>query len=145
MISRVLSLIVLTLVVSCLGCGNGRPDRFPVSGQVLIDGKPLEHGFVQIMPKDGRAASGKIGPDGKFQLTTYEPNDGCLPGKHIVTVIAKEETGPHSRRWHAPKKYMDPTTSGLTADITEPTDSLKIELTWDGGKPFEEKDGGGKE
>jgi hypothetical protein len=111
-----------------------------VSGQVLIDGKPLEFGFVQVIPEGDRAAQGDIGPDGRFQLTTYETGDGCVPGKHKVRVVAKEETGPHSRRWHAPKDYMNPDKSGLTVDITEATDSLVIELSWNGGKPFEEKD-----
>ena len=35
-----------------------------------------------------------------------------------------------------PPKYADFRESGLVFTLTEPTDDLKIELTWDGGKPF---------
>lgn len=82
---------------------------------------------------------GQIGPDGRFTLTCYDESDGCVPGKHAAAVIACESLGANANRWHAPKKYLDPTTSGLTVDITEPTDSLVINITWDGGKPFVER------
>jgi hypothetical protein len=39
---------------------------------------------------------------------------------------------------HAPKKYTEPD----TVDITEPTDSLVIELSWEGGQPFIENAAG---
>lgn len=133
-------LIVVVLVSTFAGgCGDGRPKRVKVSGQVLIDGKPLEYGFVQVMPAGERAATGKIGPNGRFTLTTFDPDDGCVLGKHNVAVIATESINGSSQRWHAPKKYVDATKSDLQVEITEPTDSLVIELTWDGGKPFIEK------
>ena len=34
--------------------------------------------------------------------------------------------------WHAPKKYAQPSSSGLSVEITEATDSLLVELSWDG-------------
>ncbi len=135
--SRSALVALAALLLSTAGCVRG-PRIVPVSGQVLIDGKPLEHGFVQVIPEGYRAASGKIGPDGRFQLTTFAPNDGCAVGSHPATVIGVETINPTSQRWHAPKKYADPATSGLTVTIEGPTDSLTIKLTWDGGKPFVE-------
>lgn len=129
------SLAIAGLLLLAVGCSKG-PEIVPVSGQVLIDGKPLTHGFVQVAPKGFRAASGKIGPDGRFTLTTLKPGDGCLVGTHPAAVIATESINAGSQRWHAPKKYQDFATSGLTVTVTGPTDSLTIELTWDGGKPF---------
>lgn len=119
------------------GCSSG-PKIVPVSGQVLIDGKPLEHGVVQVAPAGFRPAVGTIGPGGRFTLETLEPGDGCVVGTHPAAVIANESTSPSSQRWHAPKKYADASTSGLQVTIDGPTDSLKIELSWDGGKPFVE-------
>jgi hypothetical protein len=119
----------------------------PVSGQVLVDGKPLTHGFIQLMPKGARASSGKIGPDGRFTLSCFEDGDGAVEGAHVVTVAAFEEMGPKAQRWHAPKRYADPATSGLTQTIDGPTDSLKVELTWSGWpgpKPFVERLDGGE-
>jgi hypothetical protein len=132
-------LLILGISITGAGCSDGRPERIPVSGQVLIDGQPLEHGFVQVIPANDRAATGKLGPHGRFQLTTFETNDGCVPGTHPVAVIANESIDPQSQRWHAPKSYMNPDVSLLVVDVKEATDSLKIELTWDGEKSFVER------
>ena len=131
-------LIVLAVcsMVVMPGCGDGRPRRVPISGQVLIDGKPLGLGFVRLVPESARPAWGKIGPDGRFTLKTFEDGDGAVLGTHPVAVRASESLGPTKIKWHAPKKYTDHRTSGLTVAIAKATDELVIELTWDGGKPF---------
>ena len=120
-----------------VGCGDGRPSRVPVSGRVTIDGKPLTAGYIQVCPANQRAATGAIGPDGRFKLTTFDPNDGCVVGKHPVAVGGREDKG-SSFLWLAPKKYGDINKSGLEVEITGPTDNVEINLTWDGGKPFTE-------
>ncbi|MBN2216968.1 MAG: hypothetical protein JW719_06300 [Pirellulales bacterium] len=128
-------------LISVSGCGDGRPERVAVSGQVLIDGKPLTHGFISMVPKGARPASGTIGPDGRFIMTTFECGDGTVLGTHAVSVMAGETLSETATRWHAPKKYADPNTSGLVETVDGPTDSLVIKLTWGGGKPFIERDG----
>ena len=60
-------------------------------------------------------------------------------GRHRVKITAVESINDRSNRWLAPKKYSDENTSGIEVEITEPVDDLKIELTWDGGKPFVER------
>jgi hypothetical protein len=120
-----------------VGCGDGRPKRVPVSGRVTIDGKPLPAGFIQVCPANQRVATGNIGPDGRFQLTTFDPNDGCVVGKHPVAVSGREVKG-NALLWHAPKKYSNMDTSELQVEVTGPTDNVEINLTWDGGKPFKE-------
>jgi len=120
------------------GCGEGRPERVAVSGRVLIDGRPLEHGFIRLIAPSDRPSVAELGPDGRFELTCFADKDGAVLGTHQVTVTAVEVLGPQSQRWHAPKKYSSPSTSDLTATIDGPTDSLTIELTWDGGEPFVE-------
>jgi hypothetical protein len=131
--------VLLLLAVALAGCGDGRPKRVPVSGRVLIDGQPLKAGMIRVLPADDRAALGAIGPDGRFTLTTFEPNDGCVLGKHRVTVSGNENRGPSAIFWHAPKKYIDPNESGLELDITGPLDNIELKLTWEGGKPFLER------
>ncbi len=139
--SRCLSLtLICGGFCTLVGCGGlDRPERVPVSGQVLIDGEPLTVGNIQILPDNARPASGKIDTNGRFEMTTFEPGDGVVPGTHRVVVVANEALGGTGQKWHAPKKYIDPTTSELTAEITEATESLEINLTWDGGEPFVEK------
>lgn len=122
-----------------LGCGDGRPERFAVSGQVLIDGEPLTYGSIKFVPEGARPSSGKLDEQGRFVLSTYGKNDGIIPGTHRVEVNAAEWLSGKKRKWHAPPKYFRYKTSGLTQEITGPTDSLVINLTWDGGEPFVER------
>lgn len=130
--------LVLCLAALCVvaGCGQGRPDRVAVSGQVLIDGQPLTQGLIQFVPEGARPSGGKLDANGRFKLTCYDGGDGIVPGTHRVMISAKEILSESKVRWHAPPKYADFRESGLVFTIEEPTDSLKIELTWDGGKPF---------
>jgi hypothetical protein len=129
-------LFILSLLT--IGCGDGRPDRVPVSGQVLIDGKPLTCGGVTFIPDGHRASSGTIDANGHFTLSCYGENDGAVPGKHKIEVMASQMVKPTLMRWHAPKKYQDRTTSELSQEITGPTDNVVINLSWEGGKPFDE-------
>ena len=130
---RLAPLIALALAATG-GCDDGRPTRVPVSGTVWIDGQPLSRGAVRFKPAEGRVATGEIGPNGSFKLSTYEPGDGAVTGIHEVTVHASEELDDNSIRWYVPKKYQRAATSELTQTIDGPTDNLVIELTWD-GKP----------
>ena len=117
------------------GC-DGRPRRVPVAGKILIDGKPLTSGFVQMVPADARPAYGKIQPDGSFRMTTFDEDDGCVPGEHKVTVIAYEPLGATKTRWLVPAKYQDAATTDKTVKIEKAVEDLVIELSWDGGAPF---------
>jgi hypothetical protein len=136
---RTTGFLLATLVgFALVGCSD-RPKLIPVSGIVLIDGQPLTYGAVQVQPSEARAAVGRLGPDGRFTLTCYDDNDGCVPGKQAVAVVAGEPAGANATRWLAPKKYADAATSGLSVEIKEPTDKLVIELTWAGGKPYIER------
>lgn len=128
--------LLLTLVA---GCSDGRPERLLVSGQVLIDGEPLTFGFIRFVPKGARPSSSKLDEQGHFNLSCYDKHDGIIPGVHRVEVNAAEWLSGKKRKWHAPQKYFRYKSSGLTQEITGPTDSLVINLTWDGGKPFVER------
>ena len=129
-------LLAVCSIVAMPGCSDGRPQRAPISGQVLIDGKPLTMGVVRVIPENARAAWAKIGPDGRFTFKTFEDGDGVVMGTHPLIVRANEWLSSTKVKWHAPKKYANQETSGLTVTIDGPNDTLTIPLTWDGGKPF---------
>lgn len=122
------------------GCGTSDPDRFdavPASGTVTYKGKPLERGFVQFVPGRGRAASGPIGPGGKFTLTTYDSEgDGAVPGTHKVGVIVTEEVPPKRPggepevRYIVPRKFADPSSSEVTV-VVPPEGQADIAVTID--------------
>ena len=137
-----LNLIAAAFVfVALVGCGDGRPSRVPVSGRVLIDGKPLTLGSVQFMPSNARASYSTLDNEGRFSLTCFDTNDGVVPGPVTVVINAAEPLSDTQTRWHAPKKYADYRTSGLTQEITGATEDLTINITWDGGAPFVEDEG----
>jgi hypothetical protein len=129
----------LPVVGAMVGCSDGRPERLEVSGQVLIDDEPLTYGFVRFVPKGARPSSGKLDENGRFTLTCYGNDDGVVPGEHRVVINGGEPLSATKKLWHAPKKYAHFGNSPLTQEITESTDSLVINLTWDGGKPFTER------
>lgn len=131
--------VAAVAMIAPAGCGDGRPKRVPISGQVLIDGKPLPLGVIRVTPDNARPASAKIGPDGRFTLTTFGSADGAVLGAHPVAVRACEMLSPSELKWHAPKAYADEQTSGLTITVDGPNDSLVIDLSWKGGKPFVER------
>ncbi len=130
---------LLLLAGAAAGCGDGRPRRVPVSGRVLIDGKPLTLGYIRFVPDEGRPSGGDLGPDGRFRLTCYDGYDGAVVGTHRVEVAAREILGTDTLRWHAPKKYLQFDTSDVSVEIAGATDALQIDLTWDGGAPFSER------
>ena len=131
-VPRYTCIAVLAAALFCVGCSE-RPHIVPVSGQVLIDGKPLSRGFIRFSSGEARPALGRLDKEGRFRLTTYESGDGAIVGSYRIAILTHElvDTG---IKWHAPPKYADYASSGLTAEITEPTDSLVINLFWKGKK-----------
>ena len=134
---RLWAIVVSVGVIT--GCSDGRPERFPVSGQVLIDGEPLTVGQVMVAPKGAKASVGSVDENGRFTLSCHEIGDGVVPGTHPVAVTAREQLTPTSQRWLAPKRYQDPKTSGIEVTVDGPKDDWIIELQWEGGKPFVEQ------
>jgi hypothetical protein len=124
--------VLLAPLLGLVGCGDGGPKIVPVSGVVLIDGKPLDYGHIQVIPTGWRPASGGIGSDGRFTLSTTVPGDGVAVGTHPVAILAGESITSEQMVWHAPEKYADIKTSNLTVTISGPTNDLKIELQSDG-------------
>lgn len=127
-------LVLLILLPLSFGCNDGNPKRVQVSGTVLIDGEPLIIGNIRFVPPDDRASYGKIDGNGSFTLKCFADDDGAVLGTHKVQVTASEIVNGSKVVWHAPRKYANARSSGLTVEITEPIDDLVIALSWDGEK-----------
>jgi hypothetical protein len=109
-----------------------------------LDGKPVENATVTFMPQQGgsgKQATGQTGPDGSFQLTTRNTNDGALPGEYRVTEVppatnmrdAKAGARKAQQKAKKPPKYVipaiytDPTKTVLKQKV--PTEgTVKLEL-----------------
>lgn len=140
-----LAIVVGGFGVMLSGCGDGRPERVTVCGQVLIDGKPLAGGNIKFVPQGARPSMGAIDEEGHFTLTCFDGEDGAIPGRHRIEVVSNELLSQTAVRWYTPKKYASFLTSGVEVEVTVPTDSLVINLSWNGGKPFVEKVNTGSE
>lgn len=87
-----LGLLLSSVALVALGCGSSKP--VPVTGRVLLDGKPLRDATVTITPErerpdkagPGHVATGLTDADGVFEATTYQPGDGVVPGSYRVTI-----------------------------------------------------------
>jgi hypothetical protein len=124
-------LLIVAAVLPLAGCGAS--DKTPVEGTVTIDGEPLAEGRIGFYPKEGRPAYGEI-VDGRYTLTTLEPGDGALIGRHRVTVQADKPADPNDafsdRIPLIPEKYFNPDSSGLTAEVTADGDNtFNFDLT----------------
>ena len=75
------------------GTDDGLGKRFPVSGTVTYNGKPLEKGTISFVPDDpkGVGATGAI-ENGSYTLSTGGNSDGARAGKYKVTITAKEDS-----------------------------------------------------
>ena len=84
------------MVLAIAGCTpKNSLDTVPITGIVTLDGSPVDGANVVFAPSGGggQAATGITGADGRYKLTTLDPNDGALPGKYIV-MISKTEAPP---------------------------------------------------
>ena len=123
---------------SLVGCTGESVHRVPVSGTVTIDGEPLKYGYVRFCPAGVRPSGGRLDSEGRFVLTSKKRGDGVALGTHPVVVAAGEAVSETQIRWHAPKKYNRPATSGIEVTVDGPTEDVEISLTWDGEGPFVE-------
>ena len=113
---------ILVCALSSLGCRPKTPNVVPVTGKVLLDGKPLATGSVLTQPGAGRGSKGFI-QDGAFELSTFAKGDGAVLGTHKVGVVAYESHGtggPEATmgKLLVPERYINPETSGLTIEVT---------------------------
>lgn len=136
-------LFVLGFMVLAIGC-NSRPTCVPVSGKVLIDGKPLERGTITFLPEGGRQSTSDIDKSGNFTLSCFKLGDGAIVGKHRISVSSTESLNTENTviKWFVPRKYTAPESSGLTEQISVATDAIVIKLSWVGSDqkgPFIER------
>ena len=137
----VLSLILPTLWI-CGGCGQPQSDRketYPVRGDVLVDGEPVENLAVICIllseadkehPTQSQCFTQK---DGSFEIGTYESKDGVPAGEYALTfrwgawnLLSHSYEGDKlNDRYTDPKK----TAAKFTVKEGEPTELGEINLT----------------
>lgn len=90
--------VSLYVLCVCLGCGDGKPDVYPVSGRLLYEGEPMPMGatvtFIPINNSTGVSTSGMVDQQGIIDITTFEDQKGLVPGEYRVIVYQLVEKEP---------------------------------------------------
>ncbi len=87
--------LYFAMALTIVGCGGSDPNKpglGKVSGKVTYKGQPLTAGTITFTPEAGKGgstgqvATGQIGSDGSYSLTTFDTDDGAILGQHVITV-----------------------------------------------------------
>jgi len=135
------------LFAGCGGADIGKPKVYPVSGKVTQKGQPLTAGEVMFTPSggpegaSGHIATGQIGSDGSYTLTTFNTGDGAVAGKHKVTVVSRSSDNLEKMNkmkggaiaYKLPpsvvsSKYSQVATTPLTYTVENGSNNINIEL-----------------
>jgi hypothetical protein len=150
-------LALLGLCCVLLGCSqSNRTKTYPVRGTVTYRGKPVSDASVEFLaPGASRPATGVTDGNGRFRLTTFEPDDGAIVGAHVVTVIkigsqppaatnpgqgdndpaaiekamAQSALQQRKARSELPAKYADRRTSDLHVEVAAHESQVEIKLS----------------
>jgi hypothetical protein len=134
-------LLIGLVVISAFGCGGTR--FAPVSGKVMMDGKPLPNASVTFTPvaqpgstEAGVSSTGKTNQNGEYSLTAATGKSGAQVGQHVVSIsvlnpqIGEGDERPPRGGWplanKVPVKYNEkseltydvPSGGGTNADFT---------------------------
>lgn len=118
--------------VLLLGCDQGRPALYPVSGVVTFrSGDPVRHATIEFVPeKPGPSPRGRVDATGRFVLGTYAGGDGAPAGDYLVVVAqplppaaeraVRKLGAEHEGHQGVPLvalKHGDPLTTGVTGRV----------------------------
>lgn len=147
-VGLVLAIVGAMLACGCGKSGPEGPPTYAVTGKVTLDGNPVEGASVGFVASaGGNSAIGTTDASGAYQLSTFGSNDGAVAGQYKVKVTKYkgqggavapggvtgpiDDGGQHPADYveseadaappenELPANYADPTTSGLTATVTE--------------------------
>jgi hypothetical protein len=134
---RVRRWAVVLVLVAAAGCGGqGQHKTAVVRGTVKYKGKPVPNGTVNFIPEgNGPSATGELGPDGTYTLTTYKSGDGAVLGRHKVVIVAMQDQAgklPEERSPTpppiVPTAYTSPATTPLTAEVGDKENVIDFDL-----------------
>jgi hypothetical protein len=141
MLNRPARLVLAVLLALPAAACSDNPDRmrtYPVTGRVLLNGKPLAGATVCLIPGERdkyprERPSGTTDKEGKFQLSTYVTDDGAPVGDYGVIVYQLKEGAEEGSDQKVPNllpaKYLKPETSGLKYSVRPgPNEMPPIEL-----------------
>lgn len=132
--------LVATMLLVSTSCGK-KTERLKLSnatleGTVTYKGKPVPYALV-IVTNGSQSATGNAGPDGKFKVehvplgeVQIGVNTDAAKGIAMSAIMAAQKGGgsPPPALVDVPKKYFEPSTSGITTTIQDGANTFDIEL-----------------
>lgn len=136
MISVRLCGFALFLILLTSGCGSSAGNqKLPVvkaDGTVSIPDMDTSGLSLIFIPETENSPNGwtKVGPDGKFEVSTYEAGDGAVVGTYKVIVSGgdgpMEEDDPRMAR--IPAEFKNRTKSSWNVEVTADPESNHFDL-----------------
>lgn len=131
-----LSATLSALLLPLTGCSSKKVDNrkavFPVHGKLLVDNQPAPGALLVLHPVGGAFDAehpvATVGPDGSFEVTTYQGKDGAPIGEYIVTAqwhVSADKDAPGPWPNIIPPKYGAPTSSDLRVRVAEGPNELE--------------------
>lgn len=129
--------VAAALAALAAGCSRkGTAPTAPVSGVVTYQGKPATDVRVIFTPQGGRPAIGHTDAEGRFSLTTFQQDDGAVPGTHVATISdrkrdwLKEATSKNPPPPRFPERYQRAANSPWTFEVKSGEDNVfTLEMT----------------
>lgn len=123
--------VLLLAVFAALTTGCGKPERvpvYPVSGRVMLKGKPLAGWMVVLHPEPAPANDespyplprADVDKEGRFRFHTYdyETNDGAPVGTYKISFVQMEGAKPRQVYWPSTVEVRPETNEFPPFDIT---------------------------
>lgn len=130
--ARAAALVGMPLLLASCSDG-GHVDVYPVSGSVKFGNEIPAGAQIVLHPQratlpENVVAMGTVGPDGKFEIGTYDVADGAPPGEYKATIewfkVVKAEGGAGRGPNVLPRQYTDPAKSPVTVTVAEGANAL---------------------
>lgn len=127
--------ILLGSLFLLVGCGQSGPKKYPVSGSVLVNGKPAALVRVlffhedQTLPGNLKMPMGMTNDQGVFHLSTVGAQDGAIEGKYTVAFewMSDNTLGQYDKLGG---KFANPKSSTFQITVaSKPNDLAPFEIT----------------
>jgi hypothetical protein len=136
--------VFLALFCLAVGCSKrpNLPQQFPVSGTIMLDGKPLAGAGIMFLPRGetrGNGAMAMTDPKGKYTLKTDHGGPGAPEGEYAVTIskVVNRDGTPYvpnpnvaeaGERETLPGTYSNSMNTVLTATVPKGGNTINFEL-----------------
>ncbi len=76
----------LILALLLTGCGSDGPERGIVTGEVTLNGEPLQGADIEFQPDEGSPSYGMTDRKGRYDLMYTRDKRGAMIGEHTVRI-----------------------------------------------------------